>query len=505
LGNSIFTETAHAAPTVPTKWDKEADVIVVGTGFTGLAATVTAAEAGAKVIVLEKASQLEEGGNSKVSGNMWWTPTDAENGFKYIQALAYGQTDDESLKALTAEMVKLNDWLSKKFGVVPKSIGGLFEPEHPELPGAESVRTWGNNGQTLASQLYLPIREYVGKLNNVEFMYETPAKELIQAPNGEIVGIQADSGGKPINIKAARGVVLGTGGFEFDFEMARQFLPGWPVFGRGTPHNTGDGIKMSQKVGAALWHMNNTLGGFGCLMVPEYAPVLINLSMPAMGYIFVDKFGERFMNELRPNRHGFGHKEYQLFFDGILGDFTRNPWWTVFDEATRLKGRVAMGNGTKFTWFNAHGDYEWSKDNSAEVAKGWILTSPDLGALASQMDVDPQVLISTVTQYNDYCKAKVDADFERPEVSLLPLEKGPFYAMKTYPATYNTQGGPKRNAKCQILDVDGNPIPRLYSGGEMGSFWGWMYNGGGNNAEALSTGQIAGRNAAAERPWTPET
>jgi predicted oxidoreductase len=115
--------------------------------------------------------------------------------------------------------------------------------------------------------------------------------------------------------------------------------------------------------------------------------------------------------------------------------------------------------------------------------------------------VDPKVLQATIDKYNGFCKNKVDADFGRPEKSLLALENGPFYAMQTYPATYNTQGGPRRNAKCQILNAFGNPIPRLYSGGEMGSFWGWMYNGGGNNAEALCTGQIAGRNVAALKPW----
>ncbi len=493
--------TPAMAAGVPDKWDKEVDVIVCGTGFAGLAAAITASEAGAKVVVLEKAKKEHEGGNSKVSGNMWWTPTNADEGFQYVKALAFdGLTDDESLKALVAEQVKLNDWLSSKFGVKPAPIGGLFQPEHPELPGNACVRTWGNDGKTLSSQLYIPIREYADKIK-LEFMYETPAKELIQAPTGEIVGVKAEQAGKPITIKAKRGVVLGTGGFEFNFEMAKQFLPGWPVYGRGSPYNTGDGIKMAQMVGADLWHMNNTLGGFGCLMVKEYAPILINLSMPADGYIFTDKFGQRFMNEKRDNRHGFGHKEYQLFFDGVIGQFTRNPWWTVFDQATAAKGPVAGNQGTKFTWFVANMGYTWSKDNSAEVAKGWILKADTIPDLAAKMNVDPKVLQATLDKYNGFVKNKVDAEFGRPEKNLLPLDKGPFYAMQTYPATYNTQGGPRRNAKCQIVNALGNPIPRLYSAGEMGSFWGWMYNGGGNNAEALCTGQIAARNAAALKPW----
>jgi succinate dehydrogenase/fumarate reductase flavoprotein subunit len=347
---------------------------------------------------------------------------------------------------------------------------------------------------------YIPIRDYADKIK-LEFMYETPAKELVQAPTGEILGIKAEQGGKPIFIKAKRGVVLGTGGFEFDFDMAKQYLPGWPVYGRGTPYNTGDGIKMCQKAGAQLWHMNNTLGGFGCLMVPEYAPVLINLGMPAQGYVFLDKFGQRFMNESRDNRHGFGHKEYQLFFDGIIGDFTRNPWWTVFDDVTAKKGPVAGNSGTKFTWFNANSGYTWSKDNSAEVTKGWILKADSVADLAAKMKVDPAVLKASIDKYNGFCNNKADADFGRPTANLIALQSGPLYAMQTYPATYNTQGGPRRNGKCQIIDAFGQPIPRLYSGGEMGSFYGWMYNGGGNNAEALVTGQIAARNAAAEKPW----
>ena len=86
-------------------------------------------------------------------------------------------------------------------------------------------------------------------------------------------------------------------------------------------------------------------------------------------------------------------------------------------------------------------------------------------------------------------------------MGLTKIDQPPYVALKIYPIMYNTQGGPRRNASCQVVDPFDNPILRLYSAGELGSFWGWMYNGGGNNSECLATGRIAGANAASLSPW----
>ena len=478
------------------KWDNEADVVVIGSGFAGLSTAITVKDTGAKVIVIEKMPKKHEGGNSRVSGNMWWTPTNLPEALQYMEALSYGLTDKESIRALAEEMMKLNEWL-KKLGVQPTPLG-MFQPEHPELPGSACVRTWSNNGAAEA-KLWLPIREQAEK-RGIEMFYETPAEELVLSPDREVLGVRASNGGKEIFIAARRGVVLACGGFEFNFDMQKQFLPGWPTYGRGTPGNTGDGIRMAQKAGAALWHMNNSLAGIGCMIVPEYAPVMIPATIPGNGYILVDKTGKRFMNELRENRHGFGHKENLLYFDGVLGDFTRIPCFGIFDENTRTRGPI-IGGGWKFGWFSWFGDYQPSRDNTKEIEKGWILKGETIAELAGKLGIKPADLDATIARYNGHCKNQVDSDFARPARSLMPLEKAPFYCIKLYPATFNTQGGPKRNARCEIVDPDDRRIPRLYSAGELGSFWGWMYNGGGNNAEALCTGQIAGRNAAAEKPW----
>ena len=236
------------------RWDREADVVILGTGFAGLAAAIAAHDAGAKVLILEKLKQEHEGGNSRVSGNMWWTPTNLPEALQYMEALSNGLTDKESTRALAEAMMGLNEWLAT-MGVTAAPLG-VFQPEHPQLPGAACVRTWSNNGAG-DGKLWIPIRGEVEK-RGIEVLYETPAVDLVLSPSSrEVLGVRATAAGKPLAIQARRGVVLACGGFEFNFEMQKQFLPGWPTYGRGTPGNTGDGIRMAQKAGAALWHMNN--------------------------------------------------------------------------------------------------------------------------------------------------------------------------------------------------------------------------------------------------------
>ncbi len=489
----LITEGAKAE-NAPAKWNKEVDVVVVGTGHAGLAAAITATDAGAKVVILEKMKQEFEGGNSKVSGNMWWTPTDLPQAQQYMEALAIGLTPKDCITALAQEMLKVNDWLST-LGIAHSPLG-IFQPEHPELEGSKCVRTWGNNGSS-GGKLWIPLREAAAK-RNIEVMYEAPAKALVQLPSKEIAGVRAEVEGKPYFIKAKKAVILACGGFEFDFEMQKQYLPGWPIYSQGSPANTGDGIKMSQAAGAALWHMNNPLAGLGGIAIPETAPVVIPINVSGAS-IRVDKQGKRFMNENRASRHGFGVKEFTLYFDGVIGDFTRLPCWAVFDETVRARGPLAS-KGNKFGWYAWHSEYEWSKDNSAEIEKGYIVKGETIAELATKLGMKPADLEATITKYNEDCKKGADFQFERPKNSLVALEKGPFYAVKLFPIMYNTQGGPKRNAKCQIVDPYDQPIPRLYSAGEMGSFWGWMYNGGGNNAECLATGQMAARDAVSLKP-----
>ena len=339
------------------RWDREA--MAPGDGFAGWRLLAAPRSQGSHT---EKLKQ--ELGETVASGNMWRTPTNLPEALQYMEAQQRA-TDKETVRWPRhdgAERMACDD------GRDGRALG-VFQLEHPQLPRAYLSNNGAGDGK-----LWIPIRGEVEK-RGIEVLYETPAVDLVLSPSSrEVLGVRATAAGKPIAIQARRGVVLACGGFEFNFEMQKQFLPGWPNYGRGTPGNTGDGIRMAQKAGAALWHMNNSLAGVGCMMVPEFEPVMIPVSIPGNGYILVDKTGRRFMSELRENRHGFGHKEHLLFFDGVIGDFTRIPCYAIFDETTGWARSLRAGQFGWFGWFN----YQASRDNSLEIEKGWIIKGESL-------------------------------------------------------------------------------------------------------------------------------
>jgi predicted oxidoreductase len=114
--------------------------------------------------------------------------------------------------------------------------------------------------------------------------------------------------------------------------------------------------------------------------------------------------------------------------------------------------------------------------------------------------LDPATLTDTVNRWNRNCDARRDPDFGRA-LMMAPIVDKPFYAVELSPSMLNTQGGPRRNEKAQVVRPDGTPIARLYSAGELGSIYSYLYQGTGNIGECLAFGRVSGRNAAAEIPW----
>jgi hypothetical protein len=187
--------------------------------------------------------------------------------------------------------------------------------------------------------------------------------------------------------------------------------------------------------------------------------------------------------------------------------FSRNPGWLVFDETARKAGAVAQ---TYTSWLpdGLGGAPAFSNDNSEEVAKGWIIKGDTLKELGERTGMDAGNLKAEIDQIN---KAVADGKSDRfgRAVSgsrgvIGAWDNGPYYAMKLYTGAISTMGGPERNEKGQVVGYDGNPIPRLYEAGVLGSIWGDHYGPAGANVgiSVLAGGRIAGRNAAAEKPWS---
>lgn len=477
------------------KWDSVVDVVVIGYGGAGAAAAIAAHDAGAGVLVLESTDQ--GGGNTLVSFGGFICPEDHGKTLDYITCLyeySHSEKDDKLIRAFVEESAKNIEWLkSLKPGVEVLTYGGA---SYPEIAGAEAVKRYvvkgTNRGTTaFAQNLWQLLSHAVEQERKIPVLALTPAKRLVTDGAGDVVGVIAQSRGQEISIQARRGVILTTGGYEFDQKTLLNSVKGNPIHALGHPGNRGDGVRMAQKVGAGLWHMNGVSCAFG-IKVPEFASALL-IAVGAAGQILVDRSGRRFVNEGAIERHAC--LLAVDFFDSQSLGYPRIPCYLLFDEAARTRGPVSriVGMGS------AGVRHAWSKDNSVEIRNGWIIKDETLAGLARKLGMDAAVLRYTIDKWNTGVRTGNDPLHGRklPDDLLTALiETGPYYAMELYPCLFNTQGGPKRNEKAEVTDPFGVPIPRLFSAGELGSMWGRVYQGGGNIAESLAFGRIAGRNAA---------
>ena len=486
---------------LPAEWDIECDVAVVGFGGAGVAAATTAHDLGAEVVLLEKAPEGKHGGNTKVAGQGYLNTSSAGEAAKYLRALCGPYTVPEvMIETWADEMCRNNDWLA--------SLGGdpqehQFQPvgiEFPDLPGAFSTHKF-HDGDVYGYSLTWKRFESFVLERPIRVEYETPGRELIQnGETGEILGLWAERDGKRIAVKARKGVVLTCGGFENNQEMIRNYLPGMPYcYTSGSPFNEGDGITMALSVGADLWHMNNFAGPSMAMKVPD---VPTSMSMQALHYskiipggmIVVGPDGKRFCDEKYKTRHGKVEKNGTW-----MPLITPCPMFLIIDQKQFDAGPLYDGYPSH-GWTQIVEQPDWSEDNSAELAKGWIKKGATLAELAGTIGLDGAELAATVQRWNGFAEAGEDLDFGRT-LMLEAMGEGPYYAVELSPSMLNTQGGPRRNEHAQIVRPNGEPIPRLYSAGELGSIYSYLYQGTGNIGECLGFGRIAGRNAATAQSW----
>jgi succinate dehydrogenase/fumarate reductase flavoprotein subunit len=478
---------------IPGKEEIQSDIVVIGYGGAGAAAAITAHDLGVQVLVLEKLEQ--GGGNTALGPSSFYTPPRDKlpQAVAHFEKLSFGNTPVEVIRAYVEEAANNKDWIEKLGGMthvthLPKRFPWHGPPAWPNVPGADGmVNSYVGDVEALSGPPLWKLLSTNVESRGIRVLTSTPAKELVTGKKGEVVGVIAERAGKKITVKARRAVVLTSGGFGSSEVMRSQYLPFSRFFVNASPGNTGDGIIMAQKVGAVLWHMTVIQSTFGLHRAEYQFPFGIQYYNP--NFIWVNRFGRRFTTETGWEAHMF---HWTLMrHDPTLPGYPQLPIYVIFDKEGMKQrlNRVNLNN------------YEWSDDNSAEVASGWINKGNTTRELAAQLGIDGASLENTLNRYNENCSLGIDPEHGRLREHLAPIVSPPFFGMELWPQITSAMGGPRRDHKARVLNMEGQPIPRLYSAGELGSFQGFLYSGGSSMGEPLAVGRTAGRNASVETPW----
>ena len=499
------------------KYDEHTDIVVAGYGFAGGAAAIAAADAGKKVLLMEK--MAVPGGISICSGGGLRVASNPEKAFAYLEATNAGSIPDELLRAFAQEMTKLPGYFTKLAEINRAEVVTLDRPANYPLPGYDTFQFL----EISSIPDFDPRKEYPQarslraginafkvvddnvRMRGIDVRLSVKVLRLLRAPAGEVCGVEVDTPEGIRRIGTRHGVILACGGFESDPDMQRQFWQFYPVLPAATRGNTGDGIRMAQALGADLWHMWHFHGSYGfrhtdpkyvfgirTKKLPDWTPGVLPTSV-RMSWILVDRTGRRFMNEYQPYAHDTGHRFFDRY-DPTAMRFPAMPAFLVLDEAARKMYPVAKSfiNDPEIE------PYDWSKDNLREVELGILKRAESVADLARQMKTPELVLKETIERWNGLCASNAEDEFGRPAATRTPLSSPPFYFGEVWPVVSNTQGGLVHDVKQRVLNPYGEPIPRLYVAGELGSIWGFLYLSGGNLAECFISGRIAGMNVSAE-------
>lgn len=493
------------------RWDDETDVLVAGYGVAGCAAAIEAhdADASADVLVVEKMPEPWAGGNGRASGQSLLISHDADALYEYQRNMSFtNPPPDAMLREWARRMVALEPYVEARVREAAtryvKGSGwaeGDAVYEFPEY-GARNAVAYNAIVMPIPSGVWITMKTCVEKRPRIRRRFESPIVDLVQDPDTlEVHGAIVLQAGERRAIRARRGVVLATGGYENDPGMQRDYFGFAEVYPLGTPANTGDGVRILQKAGAELWHLRNfgqSGGVWPGIKVPEFETAFLRRHLwQTYSWFEIGADDRRFYDE-GANLYYTHYKE------------KRHGWWVDTPHARTLPVHMIFSERTRahdclithaMTWATAVQGYRWSDDNAAEIAKGWILRADSIEALAHAMGRDPVRVTAAVERYEAACRAGHDPEFGRAPHTLQPLGAGPYYAVRIVPTIVCTSGGAKRNIESEVLTPSGATIPRLYEAGELGSMVSHLYQNGTYLTEAMISGRAAGANAVRLAPW----
>lgn len=537
---------APSGATSAATWDDTADIVVLGTGAAGLTAALTAAALGASVRLFEKSAYV--GGTTAVSGGVAWVPAHerspgisltVDDALAYLRAQSFGAMDEAGVETFVRTAPRMLDFVEAHSDVRFEVAHG-FPDYKPELPGGKT-----EGGRSLGPAPYdlgrlgpwaERITRFPADFSNVGFDAETRARlhasvdifgeicvagtalvagllkglldhgvvpqtkhravELVAGPDG-VTGVVVSGDAGLFRVQAKKGVVIATGGFEWDPVLVGDFLRG-PMRGPvSPPNNTGDGLRMAMRLGAALGNMGEAwwvpviqIPGDTIDGQPRSRSVRLERTRPRC--IMVNRAGRRFVNEACDYNSMAGAFHYLDPRNGYAND----PAWMVFDaEHLRRYGFLSVEPGGQ--------------------PPNWFGKGRTIEELAALVGIEPKQLAETIAEWNANVERDVDPAFGRgssaydgfwgdPAAStparrtLGEIDTGPYYAVPLTVGAMGTKGGPKTDGDGRVLHVSGAPIPGLYAAGNaMAGFTGKAYGGaGGTIGPAMTVGFRAGHRAA---------
>ena len=481
----------------------EQDVVVIGCGIAGLSAAVSAAESGARVVVLERSPREERGGQSRYTEAYLRMKSEtevtddfethiAENGSAAISPALIEESglgmdnrsplvntlsiaDPEVVDVLAAQAGPTVAWMKThgvRFDFLPTQFLTATQPRLLPVGGGEAMV------EALAAR---------AEALSVKFYYETAAQELACAADRTIEGVWAKTRGGAAR-KFTGKVILACGGFEGNSEMMTRYIGPRSVYlrpiCRGGYYNRGDGIRMGLAVGAA------TAGDFGSYHAEPIDP-RSGISEPAI-FIFpygilVNKKAERFTDEAP----GTVDAHYENITRRIY-EQDGGTAWVILDARHRDIPNYRLGIRT---------------DQPA-------IEAATIEALAKKLDLPAATLSETVKAYNSACSPGKYQPLQLDGVATqgltpkksnwaLPIDKGPFYAYPIISANVFTFGGLKTDQLGRVVDQDGEAIKNLYAAGEMTGLYYGTYTGATSVLRGMVFGRLAGKHAAEKNAAAP--
>lgn len=449
------------------------DVVVIGAGGAGFSAAITARNAGANVVLLEKMPAV--GGNSLISGaemnvaKNWVQPKlginddspelHAQDTFKGGD----GKGDMKVINVMTHEALDAAKWCRDYLGVRFEDDNLFFFGGHSRkralIPVGHTGTEFIAKFQAKADELGIPV------ITNMK------AEELIKDKDGRVVGVKATMDGSEYTFNAKGGVVLATGGFGANPEMVKKYNPKIDERFKTTdaPGSTGEALYMAERAGAELVNM----GYIQTYPICDPISGAIELIADARfdGAIMLNQEGKRFVEELQRR---------DVLSEAILNQTGQYCWVLWNDNIGKISNTV-----------KAH-----ANEYEAFTKQGIMTTCDDLKCIADFTKIPFDQLQKTVNRVSDMAGKGNDKDFNH-RAGLMDMQQGKYYVIKAVPSTHHTMGGVRINEKAEALTAEGKVIPGLWAAGEVtGVTHGTNRLGGNAYTDIIVFGRIAGEAAA---------